>query len=115
MEAHPEYAALSDPVSLFVDEARNAMLVVAGEIDRYEMADRSYLAVAPVIGVGEMEARLREDAGNEELGFIALAMRVEWRSLRTDPGGVYIGPYGGGAPVTVCALSGLVAPEELIA
>lgn len=115
MEVHPEYVLLCDPVTLFVDDERHAMLVVAGEIDRYEMADRAYLAVAPTIGIGEMEERLRRDAGNQELGFIALALRVNWCSLRTAGDGVQLGPYGSGAPVTVCSLLGLVWPEEIIA
>lgn len=100
-------------MSLFVDDERRAILVAAGELDRFEMADRVYMAVAPLVGVEELEERLRRESGVKETEIIALALRTEWRGLRSSNTGMSIGPPGTGAPVTICSLDGLVDAEEI--
>ena len=100
---------------MFIDAEKRAILIAAGEIDRFEMADRVYLAVAPIVGVEELEERLERESGNAEMRTVALAMRTDWGSMRLDGDGMVIGPAGTGAPVTVCHLDGLVESEEIAA
>lgn len=113
MEPYPEYVDLDGPLSLFVDAHQRPILVAAGEIDRFEMADRVYMAVAPIVGIEELEARLHRESGRESTKIMALALRIDWRSLRRNGTGMLVGPVGRGAPVTVCSLDGLVAAEEI--
>lgn len=113
VEQYPEYVELDGPVSLFVDAEHRAILIAAGEIDRFEMADRVYLAVAPIVGVAELEERLEREAGSAEMRLMALALRTDWRSVRSAGEGMLVGPAGAGAPVTICSLDGLIAVEEI--
>lgn len=113
VDLYPEHAELGEGMHLFVDDEDRALLLTAGEVDRFEMVDRVYMTVAPILGVDDLEARLIDDAGREDARMLSLAMRVEWRSIRNHGEARIIGPLGGGAPVTVCNLDGLVEAHEL--
>jgi hypothetical protein len=113
VDLYPEHAELGQGMHLYVDAEDRALLLTAGEIDRFEMVDRVYMTVAPILGVEDFEARLVNDAGREDSRMLTLALRVEWRSIRTVGEACIIGPSGGGAPVTVCNLEGLVEAYEL--
>jgi len=114
MELYPEHFEIGPGLGFYVDEENRPVLIAAGEIDRFEMADRVYLTVAPILGVDELEKRMREDLGQSEGRALSLALRVEWRSIRQNGEASIIGPVGMGAPVTVCSLDGLVETEEIV-
>jgi hypothetical protein len=114
MEDRREPTDLGEGVNLFVDVENRPILVVAGEVDRFEMADRVYLTVAPILGVDELEGRLDLEAGQTGGKLIHLAMRVEWCAMRQGQDSAIIGPLGSGVPVTICNLDGLIRAEELV-
>lgn len=113
VEMYPEHFEIGPGVCLYVDDENRPILIAAGEIDRFEMADRVYLTVAPILGIDELEKRMREDLGRSDGRALSLALRVEWRSIRQNGEASIIGPVGVGAPVTVCSLDGLVEAEEI--
>lgn len=115
MDAYPEYVVLDSKISLFVDDERRAVLVAAGEIDRFEMADMVYMAVAPLLGPSELENRLHREVEDGDLHMLAIAMRVDWGTLKMKNDHIMIGPSGQGAPITVCHLDGLIEASELSA
>lgn len=114
MEDHREQDDLGEGISLFVDGENRPILVAAGEVDRFDMADRVYMTVAPILGVDELEERLDIEAGRGDGRLIYLAMRVEWCSMRQGQDSAIIGPPGSGEPVTICNLDGLIRAEELV-